>query len=87
MPSTTIGDYTKTVNEDRHIDEVQNCILARLLECWSQTGFGETTIESERYSAEKIRVIVKGSVHEQFYISIDEVRERLAERRALVKHC
>jgi hypothetical protein len=71
----------------KHIDEVQNCILARLLECWSQTGFGETTIESERYSPEKIRVVIKGSVHEQFYVSVEEVRERLTEQHSLVEHC
>jgi hypothetical protein len=65
------------------IDEVLACVLARLLECWSLTGFGETTIASERYSQDKIRVTVKGSVHEQFYVSVDEVARRLAALRAV----
>lgn len=68
-------------SEDQ-IEEILACVLTRLLECWSLTGFGETTIASERYSADKVRVIVKGSVHQQFYVTVEEVARRLNEERA-----
>ncbi|AFZ11544.1 hypothetical protein Cri9333_0599 [Crinalium epipsammum PCC 9333] len=55
------------------IDEVFTRIKNTLLHTWSETGFGQISIESERIKANKIRVIVRGSTHYCYVISDEDV--------------
>lgn len=72
-----------TQNDRTNIDELFDCFEEELLPCWSTTGFGQITIESERIEGGKIRVIIKGSTHYRFVITEQEIQQRLSARREL----
>jgi hypothetical protein len=55
------------------IEEVLSRIESLLCQTWQETGFGALTIESERASDKKIRIVIKGSIHYRYIISDQDV--------------
>ena len=55
------------------IEEVLSRIESLLCQTWQETGFGALTIESERASDKKIRIIIKGCTHYRYIISDQDV--------------
>lgn len=60
--------------------EVQKVIAqieALLLQTWSDTGFGQLEIESERINGQKIRVILRHGTHYRYVLTEEDVQARL----------
>ncbi|MEG3899436.1 MULTISPECIES: hypothetical protein [unclassified Microcoleus] len=64
-------------NRENQINKVLNRIEDILYETWTETGFGQVTIESEKAEKGKgkIHVTVKGSTFYRYHISEEDVRE------------
>ncbi len=45
------------------------------MQAWQETGHGCLTIESEKISAKKIKVIIRGSTHYRYVISDEGINE------------
>jgi hypothetical protein len=50
-------------------------IESLLTQAWQETGYGSLTIESEKISPTKIKVIIRGSTHYRYVISRDDVQQ------------
>lgn len=59
---------TRTSGTSCGPQDVLDCISTLLRGCWTETGFGSITIESERIRPEIIRVIVHGTVSHLFHV-------------------
>ena len=49
-------------------------IESLLIQTWQETGHGCLTIESEKISPKKIKVVIRGSIHYRYVISPDGIK-------------
>jgi len=64
-------------SRENQINQVFDKIEEILCQTWTETGFGQVIIESERAEKGqgKIQVTVKGSIYYRYYIAAEDVEE------------
>ena len=55
-------------------------IESLLIQTWQETGHGCLTIESEKISPKKIKVIIRGSTHYRYIISPDGINGWISQQ-------
>ncbi len=53
-----------------------------LIQAWQETGHGSLTIESEKISPKKIKVIIRGSTHYRYVIGPEGINEWVSNQIA-----
>lgn len=55
-------------------------IESLLIQTWQETGHGCLTIETEKISPKKIKVIIRGSTHYRYVISPDGINRWISKQ-------
>jgi hypothetical protein len=48
-------------------------IESLLIQAWQETGYGSLTVDSEKISPTRIKVIIRGSTHYRYIISMKDI--------------
>ncbi|WP_293131128.1 hypothetical protein [Microcoleus sp. bin38.metabat.b11b12b14.051] len=65
----------KPESTETSVSSLFSKIESLLMQAWQETGHGCLTIESEKISAKKIKVIIRGSTHYRYVISDEGINE------------
>ncbi|PSB40102.1 hypothetical protein C7B69_00110 [filamentous cyanobacterium Phorm 46] len=60
-------------SQETSVSSLFSKIESLLIQTWQETGHGYLTIESEKISPKKIKVIIRGSTHYRYVISPDGI--------------
>jgi hypothetical protein len=55
-------------------------IESLLTQAWQETGYGSLSIDSEKISSTKIKVIIRGSTHYRYIISYKDINGWVSQR-------
>lgn len=67
-------------NTEASVDRLFSKIESLLIQTWQETGHGSLTIESEKISPKKIKVIIRGSTHYRYTIAGEDIKVWISKR-------
>ncbi len=70
-------------SEANEVDRIVTQLLAILLDCWHETGFGHIEIKSERIKRDRIAVTIMGSTYYRYVISKEDLQNWWKEKEEL----
>lgn len=62
------------------VDRLFSKIESLLIQTWQETGHGSLTIDSEKTSPKKIKVVIRGSTHYRYTIAPEDVKAWISKR-------
>lgn len=87
MAREPINLYLNQYNMSREPDSTETSISSLLtkiesllMQTWQETGHGCLTIESEKISPKKIKVIIRGSTHYRYVICPEGINESVSKQ-------